>query len=360
MSNNTDLSGIKDGYGLFIRKKVLVLFSLLLLLLICAVLSMLTGSTKMTLPQILMALERKGPVNIQTILWNIRLPKISAAVSVGISLALAGCVMQCVLSNPLASASTLGVSQGATFGAAFSIICLGAGIQANSNTGGSISITNPGMVTMCAFIGGVLTSLFILGLAGIAKVSPGAMVLSGVAISSMFSGATTIIQYFADDVRVASVVYWTFGDLGRTGWKEIGVIAGLNLVAALYFFFRRWDYNALADGVDSARSLGINSKAVIVGGMLVSTMITAVAVAFVGTIAFIGLVAPHIARLLVGEDHRFLLPASALMGAVLLVSAELVSRTLVSPVILPIGALTSFLGAPLFVYMILKGKGKNA
>jgi len=153
---------------------------------------------------------------------------------------------------------------------------------------------------------------------------------------------------------VASVVFWTFGSLGRAGWREIALIFCLGIGAFLYFFFNRWNYNAMESGTHTAKSLGVNIDTLILVSMTIAALISAVAVAFVGIINFIGLIAPHMVRKFVGNDHRFLIPASALMGAVLMLAADLASRMLLAPVILPIGALTSFLGAPLFLYMILK------
>ena len=259
--------------------------------------------------------------------------------------------------NPLASSSTLGVTQGASFGAAFAIVFLDAGVQINASTAAAVSISNPYLVTIFAFLGGILTTGVILGLSRFTKVTPVALILAGVALSSLFAGGTTLVQYFADDVKVASVVYWTFGDLGRAGWNQIRVIFLISFIAFIYFFYNRWNYNAMEAGVETAKSLGIDVDCLILISMVFCTLIAAISVAFVGSISFIGLVSPHIVRKFVGNDHRFLIIASAIMGAIILVLAELVSRTIASPSILPIGALTSFLGAPLFLYLIYKREG---
>lgn len=345
---------LRQEYKSYLLRKWLVLLILLMILLAIMLVSAAIGSSGIDLGQVLAALFRKGSASAQTILWDIRLPRIVTAVVVGAALAVSGCLMQCVLRNPLASASTLGVTQGASFGAAFAIVCLGAGAQANVATADAVTISNPFLVTSFAFLGGILTTVVILGLSRIVKVSPSAMVLAGVALSSMFSGGTTIIQYFADDVQVAAVVYWTFGDLGRSSWQEIGIMFGLCLLAMVYFLYHRWDYNAMDHGVQTAKSLGIPVDRLMLLTMVVCSLLVSVCVAFVGCISFIGLIAPHMVRKFVGNDHRFLIPASALAGAIVLTLAELVSRTVVSPAILPVGAITSFLGAPLFLAMIFK------
>ncbi len=350
---------LKNSYRRYIRRKWLVLSVLVVILLACVVVSISVGSSGLTIPEILTALLGKGTQQTCVIVWNIRMPRIVTGIVVGAALALAGCVMQNVLRNPLASSSTLGVSQGASFGAAFAIVCLDAGAQVNasSSAAAAISISNPYIVTLCAFIGGFLTTVVILGLSRVAKVSPATMVLAGVALSSLFSGGTTIVQYFADDVKVASVVYWTFGDLGRANWREIGLIFAITAVSLLYFLCNRWNFNAMESGADTAKSLGVPVDRLILLSMTLCSLMAAVSTAFVGCISFIGLISPHMVRRFVGNDYRFLIPASALTGAILLVLSELTSRIIVAPSILPIGALTSFLGAPMFLYMIFKGKG---
>ena len=342
-------------YGQYIHRKWLACMALLVILLAACVLSLSVGSSGLSVLDILKALIGQGTQQSRTIIWNVRMPRIATGVGVGIALAMTGCVMQNVLRNPLASASTLGVTQGASFGAAFAIVHLGAGVQiGNAGAATGIAVTNPYTVTLCAFLGGISTTVVILGLSRARHVTPATMVLAGVALSSLFTGATTLIQYFTDDVLISTVVYWTFGSLGRAGWSEIALIFLLSALAFLYFTYNRWNYNAMESGAHTAKSLGVPVDALILVSMLVCALISAVSVAFVGCINFIGLLAPHMVRRFVGNDYRFLLPCSALMGAVLMVAADIVSRTLVSPAVLPIGALTSFLGAPLFLYMIVK------
>ena len=360
MSNRQHAEIGRKSYQQYIGRKWLILFVLVLLTAAACVVSLMAGSAGLTLKEVLLAVLGRGTKQTSTIIWNIRMPRIAAAVVVGIALALSGCVMQSVLRNPLASASTLGVSQGASFGAAVSIICLGAGAQINTGSGSTaaLTITHPILVTLCAFLGGMTTTVIILLLARLRGNTPATMVLAGVAISSMFTGGTTLVQYFADDVMVATVVYWTFGSLGRAGWKEIGLIAILCLLALFFFLYHRWSYNALEGGTNTAKSLGVNVDFLIPASMAVCALIASVSVAFVGCISFIGLIASHIMRRFVGNDYRFLIPCSALTGAILLLCSDIACRVLVSPVVLPIGALTSFLGAPLFLYLIMK-RGQN-
>ena len=348
----TDLT----AYNKYIRKKWIVLLVMVGLLFASAIASLSAGSANLSVPDIVRTIFGGGNRQQNAIIWNVRMPRVATATVVGMALALSGCVMQNVLRNPLASASTLGVSQGASFGAAVAIVYFGAGIQGNAGgTASALTVTNPAMVTLCAFLGGIATTAVILGLARFRGTSPATMVLAGVAISSMFTGGTALVQYFCDDVMVATVVYWTFGSLGRAGWTEIAIIAALTFAAFVFFYYNRWNYNAMEGGTHTAKSLGVPVDRLIVLSMALCALISSVAVAFVGCISFIGLIAAHIMRRFVGNDYRFLIPCSALCGGVLLLLSDIVSRMLLSPTVLPIGALTSFLGAPLFLYLIIKG-----
>ena len=346
------------SYKQYVGRKWLVMLITFALLILAALWSMSAGSAGLTVPQILQALLRRDTGKSATIIWNVRLPRAATAVAIGMGLAMAGCVMQNVLRNPMASASTLGVSQGACFGAAVGIVFFEGGIQVG-NTTANFTVTNPTLVSAFAFGGGMVTTLVILALSRVRRSSPATMVLAGVALSSIFSGMTTIIQYFVDDVKLASLVYWTFGSLNKAGWLEIGMIAGVSLLAFLFFYYHRLDLNAMEAGVATAKSLGVPVDRLTLIGMVLCALVSSVSVAFAGSIGFIGLIAPHIMRRFVGNDYRFLIPGSALGGAVLLLVADVASRVILPPTVLPIGALTSFLGAPLFLYLCMKGGNKK-
>ncbi len=283
---------------------------------------------------------------INLVVQRNRLPRICTALVAGAGLGLTGCIFQAILHNPLASASTLGVSQGASFGAAFAIVLLGLGDGLG--------------IALWAFAGSVGVAVLILGLSRLRRISPEGIVLSGVAISSMFTGATTLIQYFASEVELAAMVYWTFGDLGSTGWGDLVPMALSVLGLGIYCLLHRWDYNALLSGPETAASLGIRVGRLTLTNMLACCLVCAVIVSKVGLISFIGLVAPHMVRQVVGNNHVYLIPGSLLMGALVLLLGDLVARTVIAPVILPIGAITSFLGGPLFLYLLFQGGRENA
>lgn len=346
-------SAYKGSYAGYIRRKKLFLAGLLLLTVITAFAALAFGPAGLSLRETAAALFGFGSPQARTILFNIRLPRILTAIIAGIGLASAGCVMQSLLKNPLASASTLGVSQGAAFGAAFAITVLNAGMQ--NPTPGTVSFSDPYLIFICAFTGSLLPTILILLLSCFRHISPEGMILTGAALSSFFSGAVMILQYFADDTKIAAIVFWTFGNLGNTAGSEIAVMTAVTAVSCLYFYFNRWNCNALQTGENTAKGLGVETDRLRITGMLVSSLTVSVIVSYIGIINFIGLIAPHLMRRPVGGDYRYLLPASALCGSILLLAGDTVSRLILVPVVLPIGAVTTFLGAPLFLYLILKG-----
>jgi iron complex transport system permease protein len=274
------------------------------------------------------------------VIWNIRLPRIIASLIVGWGLSLSGLSIQSLLRNPLGSPSTLGISQGAAFGAAAAIVFLHAGMVS---------------VTLFAFMGAMGATMIILILARLKRLSPEAIILSGVALSALFGSATILIQYLASDIQLAAVVFWTFGDVARSGWREISLLTLVVGVLSVYLMIQRWDLNALDSGEEAAQGLGVHVNRLRIRGMIAAALIAALATAFHGVIAFVGLIAPHMARRLVGPDHSLLIPFSAVLGSLLLLSADTIGRTLVGSGALPVGVITSFLGAPMFLYLLVRG-----
>ena len=347
-------------YNQYLRRKRIALVIVVIAAIFVAMYSIGIGSIPISMKDIVKVFLGNGEKMYTTAIMNIRLPRAVTAIVVGAALAAAGAVMQCVLRNPLASASSLGVSQGAAFGAALGIVVFGGGVVNSANATTAITISNPYIVTLCAFVFGIVSTVVIVGISQFKKnVGPGGLILAGTALSSLFSGASTILQYFADDTKLGAIVFWTFGNLGSTSWKEIVLLAVVFVAAMIYFMFNRWNYNAMESGADTAKSLGVNTRSVMLLSMAICSLLAAVAVSFVGIISFVGLVAPHIMRRFVGNDYRYLVPSSAIAGALLLLMADIVSRVIIAPVILPIGALTSFLCATIFLYLLFKGGKKN-
>lgn len=347
-------------YDAQINKKRLTFIVVFFLILAVALYATASGSITLSISEIMRTIFGKGEAASNTVIFGIRLPRIVTAMLVGALLAVSGAVMQCVLHNSLASASTLGVSQGAAFGAAVGIIIFGGGVVNGGSANVAIEVNNPYIVTLSAFVFGSLSTTVILLLSSLKKnLGPGGLVLAGVALSSLFTGGSTLLQYFADETKLTAVVFWTFGNLGGTAWTEISVLAVIFLASLIYFMLNRWNYNAMRCGADTAKSLGVNARAVMLVSMAVCSFTAAVAVSFVGIISFVGLVAPHMMRKFVGDDYRFLIPCSAVAGSLVLLAADTFGRLIISPVILPIGAITAFLGSPVFLALLLRGGDRD-
>ncbi len=343
-------------YDTYTAKKVTFIILCSLLVLITAIIALTQGSYSLSLKEVILAVTGMGNRVSHTVVWNIRMVRIISAIFAGIGLAVSGMIMQNILRNPLASPSTLGVAHAASFGAAFAIVVFGSG-RISSHGGSAVTFTMPYMVAICAFGFSMISTGVIILLTRFRDASPETLVLAGVAMGSLFTAGVTSLRYFAqDEVQLSAIIFWTFGDLGRTGWATAGIIAVGATAASIYFFMNHWNYNAMNGGENVARSLGINTERVRIIGLMVSSMITALVVSFVGIIGFVGLVVPHMARKVIGNDARFLIPASCAIGALLLLVSDTVARTVISPIVLPVGILTSFLGAPMFIYLIVKGR----
>jgi len=286
------------------------------------------------------------------VIWNVRLVNIVACVLTGAGLAVAGVVMQCILRNPLASPYTLGLSSAAAFGASFAIIFL----QAGSSITSGISINNPYITTISAFLFSLLATAVILVLTKVTRVSAETMVLAGIAISAIFTAGLTFMQYIASDIQLGNIISWTFGNVsrGEGAWTWNLIIFAVLLPTALYFIYRRWDYNAMDSGEETAKGLGINTERERVIGMVLSALVASVIVSFFGIIAFIGLLGPHIARMIIGGDHRYLIPAAMIIGAMIMLVSNVVGMNILSPMVLPVGIITSMLGGPMFIYLLIR------
>ena len=352
------LQSVPDGYLAYARRKTLIISLIFIFVVLLGLYAINAGSASLSPVQVLQTLLGRAEGSANIIVWQIRLPRVLAAVVAGAGLSVAGCVMQNILRNPLASPFTLGVSQGAAFGAALGIVALGAG-SAQRTVADGVLVNNPYLVTLSAFSAAMAATPVIIFLSRYKGVSPEAMVLAGVALGSFFSACTIILQYFASDVQVASIVFWTFGDMGRASWRDLAIMAAVIAVALLYFMANRWNYNALDSGEETARGLGVEVERIRLVSMFLASLVTAVAVSFLGIIGFIGLIGPHMMRRLLGGDHRFLIPASGVIGGLLLLASDTLARTVIAPVVLPVGAVTSFLGAPMFLYLLFRGGNRK-
>lgn len=307
-----------------------------------------TGPGAYALSDVTKALLAPSEVSrvLQVVVWDIRLPVALMAIVVGASLAIAGAQMQTLLNNPLADPFTLGISSAASFGAALAIV-LGFGV---------LPVAGTLLLTGNAFVLAMLASLMIWGLSRLRGVSVQTMVLMGIAIMFFFNALLGMLQYVASAESLQQLVFWSLGSLSKASWGKIG-LAGLALVVTIPVFVRaRWQLTALRLGDVQAQAMGIDVGRLRLRMLLCCALLSATAVAFVGTIGFVGLVGPHIARLLVGEDQRAFLPMSALTGALILSLTSILSKTLIPGILLPIGILTALIGLPFFVSLILRSR----
>lgn len=279
-----------------------------------------------------------------TIIRQVRLPYALMALLVGLSLSLAGAEMQTILNNPLASPFTLGVSSAASFGAALAIV-LGVSLP---------FVPADWMVPLNAFLAAFGSVLLIEALARSRAAGVESVVLFGIALVFTFNALVALLQYVASQEALSQLVFWSMGSLGRATWSNLGVLAIVVAVVTPFSMRAANALTALRLGEDRARSFGIDVSRLRLASLVRISALAATSVAFVGTIGFIGLVGPHIARLLLGEDHRFLLPASMLTGALIMSLASVASKLLVPGVLLPVGIVTSMIGVPVFLLLILR------
>ena len=284
------------------------------------------------------------------VIHDIRLKRSIAAILAGIGLGVSGAVMQCVLKNPLGSPYTLGISNSAAFGAALGIMVLGGGIV----TGQSVSsyiIENPYIVTISAFMFSLLATGAIILSMRIFNASPETMLLTGMALSAIFSAGIAFLQYQANELALSAIVFWQFGDLEKISWDNMWFVATIVAIAFAYLYLKRWDLNAMDLGDDIAHGQGINVSRVRILVLLLSAVMTSIIVSFVGIIGFIGLLAPHLSRKLVSNDKCLLIPTSAIIGALVLLIALMLSENAFGFTV-PIGIVTSFIGGPLFLWIL--------
>lgn len=321
-------------------------------LLICAVsfiIDVIVGPASLTLRDVWLAVMQSPEVskNADVIIWSIRLPTAVMALLVGASLGIAGAGMQTILDNPLSSPYTLGISAGAGFGASLVVVI---GLS-------SLEFLGEFMVPFGAFVFAGLTSFFIYSINKIKNFSSETMILAGIGMMFLFQALQSLMQYMATPEALQNIVFWTMGSLTKANWLSISIVLVALLVMLPLMMRESWRLTALKLGDEKASGLGVNVENLRVKIFLFISIITAVAVSFVGTIGFIGIVGPHIARMLVGEDQRYFLPLSAVCGIVILSLASIASKMLIPGAMFPIGIVTAIIGVPFFFSLVLTRKG---
>lgn len=277
----------------------------------------------------------------KSIIWNIRLPRVLLGAIIGASLSVAGAAFQGMFKNPMADPYVIGISSGAALGAALAIVFK---IEVN--------ILNISSITIFAFLGALLAVFTVYNIARVKnKVPVTTLLLAGVAVGQFLTAIMSFLMILSDKDMVR-ITYWTLGSLSGKGWEPVLAIALPSLVCMIVITFFARDLNILLTGEESAQSLGVDVEKTKTYILLLGTFITAVAVSVSGIIGFVGLIIPHIVRLLIGPDHRILLPASALLGSIFMIFADTIARTLISPIEIPVGIITALFGGPFFIYLL--------
>lgn len=345
------MTALATRYRRFAALRLWLLAAMLVTLGVTLVLDLATGPSGLPFGDVMTGLLRPDamPLPQRVILWEVRLPYAVMALLVGAALGLAGAEMQTVLNNPLASPFTLGLAAAAAVGASIAVV-------------GGLTLMAFGenlAVPLSAFVVAAAATLLIQLLAWRYGATVDTVVLFGIALLFSFEALLWLLQFVADSNALQQIVFWTMGSLARATWSKIGLVAAVLGVCALWSARNAWLLTALRAGEEQARSFGIAVERLRLITLLRVALLAATALAFVGTIGFVGLVGPHIARLLLGEDHRYYLPGSALAGALMLSGASILSKTLVPGVVLPIGIITALVGVPMFMALVL-GRRRGA
>lgn len=289
----------------------------------------------------------------ESIVVGIRLPRIFLAVLAGISLAVAGTVMQGLLRNPLVSPFTLGLSSSAAFGAAVAIVIgpaiLGTIFPIGENT----------FIIISAFTFGWLSMFLVYGISRSRGTTQATLILAGVVIGYIFSAGVLALKYISNNEKLRELVVWLMGGMWGATWDSIILLLPICAICFVALELRAWDLNALAAGDDVAKNIGINVEKTRLLGLIISTFAASCCLAFTGIIGFVGLMAPHICRMLIGNDYRYLIPCSALLGALILLISDTAARTIMSPIEIPVGIIMYVTGGLFFLYLIRRGKGRG-
>jgi len=365
------------------RRRIFLIAVLLLLVVAAAILSAGIGTVSISPEDTVLAVAHAGAVSIQNFLhtylpsvgsWydaipfnvpapsdpqaelivvNFRLPRIFLAILTGISLAVAGAVMQGLLRNPLVSPFTLGLSSAASFGAAIAIV-IGPVVL-----GGLLAIGNDSFIVIMAFVFGWLSMLLVYAISRARGVNQATLVLSGVVIGYIFSAGITALQYISSNEKLRDLMVWLMGGMWGASWGAVLLLIPLTLIPLILLERMAWDLNALSAGDDVAKNLGINVNRLRLSGLMISTFAASCCLAFTGVIGFIGLMAPHICRMLIGNDHRYLIPCAGLLGAAILLVSDTAARTIMSPVEIPVGVIMYVIGGVFFLFLIMRARGRG-
>ena len=347
MSSLTDAVVVqRETYRRLVLRKRLILAGLVALLSCSVLLDLALGPASYSFSEVLGALFSPDSASpqVRVVMWDIRLPVALMAVAVGAALSLAGAQMQTILNNPLASPFTLGVSSAAALGASLVIVF----------PVSSALLSRDSLVALSAFVFACGSMFLLHGMSRLRGAGVETLVLFGIALVFSCNALVALLQLLATEDVLQQLVFWSLGSVARANWDKLGILALVVALTAPFSLHAASRMTLLRMGEERAQSFGVDVRRLRFFSLLRISLLAATAVAFVGTIGFIGLVGPHIARILIGEDQRFLFPASALVGALLLSLSSVVSKIIMPGVIVPVGIVTALVGVPIFVALVYK------
>jgi iron complex transport system permease protein len=341
-----------DVYNRSIRMKFIFIAACLLVILVVVSYAVTVGAVNIGFFEVYQIIIDHLTGNITSdydhIVFNMRLPRVVAGIIAGAGLAICGVIMQSVLKNPLADPYTTGVSSGASFGATMAM------------TLGLAAFAGDGSVVILAFVFSLVPTVIIAMMSKFANASPTTVVMAGIGVMYLFNALTTVMMLWANSSDLNRIFYWQTGSLALIdGWGSLPVMFGVVLVGLIISMILSGKLNVLATGDDSAKALGINADRMRIFTLVLTGVVSAAIVSYTGLIGFVGLVTPHIVRMFIGADNRYLIPASAIFGAALMIIADVIGRVVIYPSALPVGVVMSFIGGPFFLWMILR-RNSNA
>lgn len=324
-------------------------------LIVLTIVSAGTGAVHLSWKEIIDLMRHRFGADIQVnsihegLFFQIRLPRTFLCILVGASLSVSGAMMQSLFRNPIVEPGLIGTSAGSAFGAAM-LIVLG-----QYRFFQSFSFLGDLLMPVCAFIGGLIATFLVYYFsASLNRVNISIMILAGIAINAIAAGGTGFLSYIARDPQARSITFWNLGSVSGANWQSVSIVAVSTIVGFVLSLRFAKSLNALQLGDAEAGYLGINTERLKIFVILVNTLLVSVATSMVGIIAFVGLIVPHLLRLLKGSDNRYLLIGSALLGAIVLISTDMVCRTVIAPAEMPIGIVTAFIGAPVFLWLLYR------
>ena len=369
IKNRIDEDTFEGKYSASVRKKLILILVLLFMSVSLMMLGMCLGSVDIPFVDLVRVflhpifpdfVQQPSETYYADFIYKGRMPRMFMILLTGFSLGMAGMVMQGLLRNPLVSPFTLGVSTAASFGAALSILfgsfLFGALAGTNATVGDITFYFDDLSAVLFAFVMAMLSMALILGLTKGKEVSRSTVILAGVVISYLFQAGIMATKYFSDDDQLREITLWIMGNFSGSSWSSIIILTPIVIICGIYLMNMALKINAMSAGDDVATSLGVDVIALRRNGLIVCTLETASCLSFTGVIGFIGLMAPHICRMIIGNDSRYLLPASGLMGVVILLISDLFCRMIIRPGELPVGIVLYIVGGVFFVWMIANKK----